>query len=71
MNKMIADKKDINRKIFWNYFDYQSPSFLAKYLLKAKQANNQQSVNHINDSLIDLRNVANKKNILKMKILKR
>ena len=27
MNDITADKKDINDKIFWNYFKYQNPSF--------------------------------------------
>ena len=62
MNKMITDEKAINGEIFCNYFDYHSPSFLAKDLLKAKQAKNQQLLNHINDSFIGLRNSHNKKN---------
>ena len=38
MNKIIAKEIDINDKIFWKYFKYQNPSFLAKALIKAKQA---------------------------------
>ena len=36
MNEIIADEKDINDEIFWNYFKYQNPSFLAKDLIRAK-----------------------------------
>ena len=55
MNEIIADKKDISHEIFWNYFKYQDPSLLAKDLIRAKQAANEQLVNNINDVLIDLR----------------
>ena len=30
MNEIIAEEKDISDKIFWNYFKYQNPSYLAK-----------------------------------------
>ena len=32
MNKNIADEKDINDELFWKYFKYQNPSFLAEDL---------------------------------------
>ena len=35
---------------------YQNPLFLAKDLIRAKQAENEQLVNNINDGFIDLRN---------------
>ena len=35
---------------------YQNPLFLAKDLIRAKQAENEQLVNNINDEFIDLRN---------------
>ena len=38
MYEIIADKKDISDKIFRNYFKCQNPSFLAKDLIRAKQA---------------------------------
>ena len=60
---MIADEKDINAKIFWNYFKYQCPLFLAKDLITSKQAKNEQLVNSINGELIDLQNVITKKEI--------
>ena len=65
MNKIIADQKDINNEIFWNYFGCQNPSFLAKDLIRAKQAKNEQLVNNINAELIDLRNPIIKKEIPK------
>ena len=43
-----------------NYFKYQNQSFLAKDLIRAKQAKNEQLVNNINE-LIDLRNAVYKK----------
>ena len=62
MNEVIADKKDVNNEIFWDYFTYQNPSFLAKYLIRATQAKNEQLVNNINDKIIDLRNAIIMKN---------
>ena len=35
---------------------YQNPLFLAKDLIRAKQVENEQLVNNINDGFIDLRN---------------
>ena len=46
MNEIIADGKDINDEIFWNYFKYQNPSFLPKDLIRATQAKNEQLVNN-------------------------
>ena len=45
-------RKDIADEIFWNYFKYQNPSFLAKDLTRAKQANNDQLVNNISNWVI-------------------
>ena len=56
MNAIIADKKDINDVTFWNYFKNQNALFLAKDLIRAKQAENEKLVNNINDRLIDLGN---------------
>ena len=61
MNKIIADEKDKNDEIFWNYFRYQNPSFIAKDLIITKQDKNEQLVNDINDGLIDLSNAIIKK----------
>ena len=63
MNKIIADEKDINDEIFWDYFKYKNPSFLAKDLIRAIQAKHEQIVNNVNDGLIDLRNDINRKEI--------
>ena len=53
MNEIMANEKDINDEIFWNYCKYQHPSFLAKDLLIATQAKNEHLVNNVNDELID------------------
>ena len=63
MNKIIADEKDINDEIFWDYFKYKNPSLLAKDLIRATQAKHEQIVNNVNDGLIDLRNDINRKEI--------
>ena len=61
MSEIIAGKKDINNKIFLNYFKYQNPLFLVKDLISAEQDRNEKLVNNINDGLIDLRNSVNRK----------
>ena len=38
MNEIIIDE------VFWIYFKYQNPSFLAKDLIRANQAKNEQLV---------------------------
>ena len=38
MNENIADEKDTNDEIFWDCFKYRNPSFLAKDLIRVKQA---------------------------------
>ena len=45
MNEIKADEKEKNNEIFPNYFKYQNPSFLAKDLVRGKQAINEQLVN--------------------------
>ena len=61
MSEIIAGKKDINNKIFLNYFRYQNPLFLVRELISAEQDKNEKLVNNINDGLIDLRNSVNRK----------
>ena len=63
MNEIIDDKKDTNNDIFWKYFQYQNPLFLAKDLIKANHAKNEQLVTNIDDGFVDLRNVINRKEI--------
>ena len=46
---------------------YQNQSFLAKDLIRAKQAKNEQLVSNINNKLIDLGKAIIKKEILEMK----
>ena len=65
MNEIIADEKDVNDENFWNYFMYQNPSFLAKYLIRDMQAKNEQLLNNVNDGLIDLGNAIIEKEIPK------
>ena len=52
MNELITDEKDMNDKIFENYFKYQNPSVLAKDQIRAAQPKNQQLVSDVNDGLI-------------------
>ena len=61
MSEIIAGKKDINNKIFLNYFRYQNSLFLVRDLISAEQDKNEKLVNDINDGLIDLRNSVNRK----------
>ena len=61
MNEIIANEKDINDQIFWNYFKYQNPLFLAKDLIRATQAKNEQLVHNVSNRLIYLRNAIIKK----------
>ena len=34
MNEIIADKKDINDEIFWDYFKFQNQPFCGKDLIR-------------------------------------
>ena len=61
MKDIIANKKNKNDGIFWNYVKYENPSFLAKDLIRAAQAKNEELANNVNDSLIDLRNATVRK----------
>ena len=63
MNEIIAGEKDINNEVFLNYFQFQNPLFLAKDLFRVTQAKNEKLVNNVNDGLINLINVINKKEI--------
>ena len=59
IKEVAANEKDINEEIYWDYFKYQNSSFLAKDLMRAKQAKNEKTVN--NRGLIDLRDDINRK----------
>ena len=63
MNKIIDEEKDINNKIFLNYFIYHNPLFLVKDLVSTKQDKIEKTVNNISDALIDLRRNINRKEI--------
>ena len=64
MNEIIANEKNINDEICWEYFKFfESIFFLAKDLIRATQSKNEQLVNNIIDGLIDLRNTINRKEI--------
>ena len=63
LKEIIANEKDINDELCLDYFKYKNPSFLAKDLIIATQAKNEQIVNNVNDGLIDLRNDINRKEI--------
>ena len=41
IKETIANEKDINDEIFWDYFKYQNQSFLAKDLIRATQPKNE------------------------------
>ena len=71
MNEIIANEKDINDGIFWDYFKYQNPSFLAKDLIRSMQAKNEKLVNNVNDRLMDLRTILLEKKFLKIKTPKK
>ena len=59
IKEVAGNEKDINEEIYWDYFKYQNSSFLAKDLMRAKQAKNEKTVN--NRGLIDLRDDINRK----------
>ena len=60
---MNRKKKNINKEIPREFFEYQNSSFPAKDLYKANQTKNEQTVNQINDALIDLKNDVIRKTI--------
>ena len=63
IKEIRANEKDINNEIFLHYFKYQNPSFLAKDLIRATQAKNEQIVSNLNDGLIYLRNDFNRREV--------
>ena len=64
MDRIVHDEKNINNKIFTDYFGFYDPWFLAKDLYEANQAKDKEIVMLVNDALIDLGNVFNKNTIL-------
>ena len=63
LNEIKNEGKNINELIFREYFNYLSPSFLVKVLCEENQNKNDIIVKYINESLIDIRNSTNSKEI--------
>ena len=57
----------INEQIFWEFFNYQSPSFLVKDLYEGYQNKDETTITYLNESLINLRNSINSKKIVQNK----
>ena len=57
----------INEQIFWEFFNYQSPSFLVKDLYEDYQNKDETTITYLNESLINLRNSINSKKIVQNK----
>ena len=57
----------INEQIFWEFFNYQSPSFLVKDLYEGYQNKDETAITYLNESLINLRNSINSKKIVQNK----
>ena len=58
-------KKNINEQILKGYLGYESPSFLVKDLYESNQNKNDMIVKYLNESLINLRNKIDIKEISK------
>ena len=54
-------KKNINEKIFNEFFNYHYPSFLVKDLYEDNENKNDKVLKNIKESLINLRNSNNSK----------
>ena len=63
VDKIANEEKNINKKIFKDYFLYQHPSFLVEDLYEVNQDENKITVNLVNDVLIDLKNDVSKKEV--------
>ena len=67
-NEIKNDEKNINEEISKGYFLNHTPLFLAKELYNSNQNVNDEILEDINDSLIELKKDINIKRFLKMKI---
>ena len=56
-------KQNINEQIFKEHFNYQSPLFLVRDFYEDNKNKNNIIVKYLNESLIDLRNSTNSKEI--------
>ena len=63
LSEIGNEERNKNRKILREYFNYQTPSFLKKQLYKDNQNKNDKIVEYLNESLINLRNYINSKEI--------
>ena len=63
LNETKNEEKNINRQIVRKYFNHQYPSFLVRDLYQDKKNKNGIIVRYLNESLIDLRNSINSKEI--------
>ena len=68
-NKTANNETNINTAIFNEHFKYQNTPFLVKDLYNVNRTIDEKVVNNVNDSLIDLRNAVNKKEIPENEIL--
>ena len=60
-NEIENEEKNMNNKIFNAYFGYYTPSSLVEDLYKVNQYKNEKFLNQINDSLIEIENLGNRK----------
>ena len=65
LKEIENEDKNINEQIFGKYFNYQSTSSLVKELSEDNENKNDMIVKYLNESLIDLRNFNNSKEIPK------
>ena len=71
LNKIKNEEKNVSEQIFNEFFNYPYPSFLVKDLYEGNQNKNDKIVKNINESLINLRNSINSKEIPENKNLKK
>ena len=64
VNEVRNDDENMNSEISKEYVNYQNPSLLEKYLLKANQVKNNQTINQAINLIKELRNVVIRKEIL-------
>ena len=65
LKEIENEDKNINEQIFGKYFNYQPTSSLVKELSEDNENKNDMIVKYLNESLIDLRNFNNSKEIPK------
>ena len=63
LNEITNEEKNMYKQLFKEYFDYDSLSFLVKDLCESNQSKSDMIVKYLNESLIDLKNSINSKEI--------